>query len=162
MIWRNEGKLKGFRGDKPMRYDVGPMKRFRRWLFNGLAALSVLLALTTLLLWAESYASPWDWERHPPEPKWQFYIGSRAGILGVVLDTPAGDHEEWYNPYWKFLALWVAVVLWWLVQLHPFRFRQREKQGLCPNCGYDLRATPDRCPECGAVPPGSKFKTQAP
>ena len=67
------------------------------------------------------------------------------------LRTPLGVSVQ--VPHWAFAvaaagpsAAWVLNVLW---KRHD---RRPPRPGLCPSCGYDLRVTPDRCPECGTVP----------
>jgi hypothetical protein len=60
------------------------------------------------------------------------------------------DFKSITMPFWfpaTTLALLPAAEF--LRMLHT---RRRRAQGLCPTCGYDLRATPDRCPECGKIP----------
>src|SRR5580692_5800241 len=39
---------------------MSPMKRLRRWVFNGLASLSLLLFVATGALWARSYAVEYE------------------------------------------------------------------------------------------------------
>ena len=54
------------------------------------------------------------------------------------------------------IAAWIIfTVPLTYVLLAIFREKDGEAapRGECEVCGYDLRATPDRCPECGTIPP---------
>ena len=73
-----------------------------------------------------------------------------AGLAAWHHGSPEATTTIVVVPHWV-LAL-AALPLPLYASLTAFRRRRRATRGLCARCGYDLRATPDRCPECGAVP----------
>lgn len=104
----------------------------------------------------------WYWERpydygggplYPPRP----------GLGGPPIRHQLGFASSHYVH--RFGDRWIVVVPYWapisIATLlsasfgccFPFarwlRRRHRRRLGLCIHCGYDLRATPERCPECG-------------
>jgi hypothetical protein len=71
---------------------------------------------------------------------------------------PFDDHPLRHSEGWVFAVRpWLPTLLTALLPaIWIWRFiksRRAHRDGVCHTCGYDLRATPDRCPECGTTPP---------
>ena len=75
---------------------------------------------------------------------------SFAGLrIGGAARCDFVDYSICTAPYWLLFVLGLVPAL---VSRTVRRMRARRRSaGLCPACGYDLRATPDRCPECGTA-----------
>jgi hypothetical protein len=90
---------------------------------------------------------------YPAWPAWQKALG-----LGWYKEAGTTDHET--RESWSLIL--PAWLLFLMVGLPGFvlgvgRWRRAHHQhrcrrlGLCPTCNYDLRASPERCPECGTT-----------
>jgi hypothetical protein len=97
--------------------------------------------------------------------RWR-YAGNAAGTMGIFGwwethrlfvvfedEIDPGGHAE--SRRYVFVPYWALVLLFAIAPIGMAwkrrRRGRRHSAGLCPACGYDLRATPDRCPECGAA-----------
>jgi hypothetical protein len=83
----------------------------------------------------------------------------------VMADFPTTAHPYWSTVKYDLGLFWpqsyppevyYAIPIWLFavppllfILMHYRRRYRRANDGLCPVCEYDLRASPDRCPECG-------------
>lgn len=62
--------------------------------------------------------------------------------------------DAYFKLLWRsglYLLVFSILPVRWAYRYH--QAQRSEKLGLCPKCGYDRRATPARCPECGTEKP---------
>lgn len=77
------------------------------------------------------------WEKVPASETGIYYRRSWATTdnIQVTMSVP--------------MAFFAICFLYFSLSLFPNRRRTRKKLGLCVQCGYDLRGSKGRCPECG-------------
>jgi hypothetical protein len=125
----------------------------RRKLFTLAAGASAVLCAALLLQRATGH--PWHYKWEVTRTPYTFHgltVYGHETMLYRSYDLVYLEPDrrvQFRLPYWLLVLLTGTPPLAWLA-MRPWRWHP--PVGLCPRCGYDLRATPDRCPECGAVP----------
>jgi hypothetical protein len=114
----------------------------------------VVLAASLLALVAVAIAIDQPWRRLPDARRedWPFYVGAGVGVvlgLLIMLVPPwitTSNHTSWISMIGQLLMTFSCYVA--IIPGH--KRRKRRGAGCCPECGYNLRASPERCPECGS------------
>ena len=95
-----------------------------------------------------------SWEPAEPMPPGSWT--GQTNHFGFRYNRHSDGSANFWIPLWLFAAPMAAATFLAARPLIVQWRRDRRGHGLCPSCGYDLRATPQRCPECGLVPsPGT-------
>jgi hypothetical protein len=98
------------------------------------------------------------------ESKVQLYVGEMDVFrtARAFPGFPTGILVEWAIKLhdWALCIVFALPLAGYAISFFRHQYRSRKaKHGLCPNCGYDLRATPDRCPECGLIQPKDTIRS---
>jgi hypothetical protein len=110
----------------------------------------------SLYYYDDALVCPNEYAQRPPDGF--SHLSERPAVDSAQLDMIPFDQvavgpgrlmpiAAVWLPYGLILA---GRVVWWAGR--RIRQRRRRTRGLCLQCGYDLRASPERCPECG-IPP---------
>jgi hypothetical protein len=141
-----------------------------RPLLNTAAVLSLFLCVAVLALWLRSewYTDQIVYGGSAESLLFRSYHGVFYFKTSRFMDaTPGWTHtfdsgyreteSGWMDkpdlivcvPFFSFFV-WTALLPSWRLLFPWLKVRERRRKGeICRSCGYDLRATPDRCPECG-------------
>jgi hypothetical protein len=109
---------------------------------------------------------PWIhivWWRQDPNQTLARYGYVPPEVLTAATRPDLPHYYRWGLdiPYW--LIGVPCAFVWLRSSLKTYRaHRHQQRSGLCPTCGYDLRASKDRCPECGTPIPAPPPATPPP
>jgi hypothetical protein len=93
---------------------------------------------------------------HASPPLWPCLRGYWT-YYSMHRDLTGGNIDQFQLtfPCWSAELVALSLGLPWLLTRRKSLRARRLAAGLCPTCGYDRRATPDRCPECGRLADGN-------
>lgn len=97
--------------------------------------------------WDLKLTSQYSFSQREPGAPWTH----RLGLF------PPRVRQSWWDvliPQWLLWPMLATPGQAWMMRLWlaARRCAKRRAGGLCVRCGYDLRATSDRCPECATIP----------